>query len=116
MTGQRSINILFEPIINSLLRDLFDICTEECDRVIGEKYWNDEHSAQENISRFKVGDEKATKSSILIIESKEKVCRHGFNMEKFGGCPLNNYEFKFCNIAELLTITQTILNSNREMD
>lgn len=104
-------NIVFEPVINCVLRDLFDICTNDCKRVIGDKYGNLDYSSQNYMARFEALEIDTDSESMLIIESKEEPCRFDFNLEKFKGCPLNNYEFEFENIGELLLIAQTILSS-----
>lgn len=104
-------SIVFEPIINCILKDLFDICTDDCTRIIGDKYCDVDYSSDNYFARFKVLENNTNKKSILIIESKEEPCRFGFNLKKFKGCPLNSYNFEFENIAELLLIAKTILTS-----
>ena len=103
---------LLMPIIDQLLSEMQDVCSEDCRRIscIKRKAVTKENDEIENYwLRFETQDQEVDEDQrYLLIEKHDAPCVVGFKVDKENGCPLFAFEPTTKNTADLLDILKRV--------
>lgn len=103
---------LLMPIIDQLLSEMQDVCSEDCRRMsrgMRRALTKDNDEIANYWLRFEPRDLKQDEDRrYLLIESYRDPCAVGFNVDEDNGCPLFAFEPTTKNTSELLTIIKRV--------
>jgi len=102
--------IATQPILTILLNEIKDVCSKECSRISADSFGLTEKEISDYWQRlFPEEKEVEENDRILIIESNDKPCNVGFELNKEIHCPLFNCEEPEENIEYVLSVVEQIM-------
>ena len=86
---------ILTPILNLLTNELRDVCMEDCERVMGDRYDLEDDEVKDYWKRLGMGGNhvyEEDNESVLSLEKNDAPCKVGFCVNKDVGCPVNDFE------------------------
>jgi len=113
--------IFLMPILDGLLSEMQDICTEDCARMTSlrnQTLTRDRDEIDTYWQRFDerdFSDEKEERDRYLLLERQDAPCIMGFTVNKDQGCPLFGTEPTLSNVADVLKVVQQVAHNRNGM-
>lgn len=106
-------NFLLGPILDELLGQMQDVCSDDCQRIIGTKRRSlaeDEDEIDSYWLRLEPsGIEPDNDTRWLLVERNDAPCNVGFKVDKDHGCPLFAAEPNVRSLGDLLTALHRVV-------
>ncbi|MEO1146804.1 MAG: restriction endonuclease [Cyanobacteria bacterium J06638_22] len=111
---------LLLPIVNQLLSELQEVCSDDCSRMIATRKTTlrqEEDKIESYWSRFLESDneEKEANQRWILIERQDQPCKVGFIVNRDNGCPLFSVDPTPDNLSDVLGIVKRVVETRISM-
>ena len=105
------------PVLSSLVSDVRDVCTDDCERVMTEPYNLTKPQIENYWHRLHVRDAEVEEKDkrYLSLEKLDGACKVGFCVNKDNGCPVNGNTEPELRVAETLVEIDQIIRFRKQI-
>lgn len=104
--------LLLMPIVEELLYEVRDVCSDDCSRVYTIKRNSSKNKANEAedywLRFYPNGDDEPEDDQLILIEKQDASCNVGFEVDSDRGCPLYAFKPSISNVNEFMDIIDRV--------